>query len=57
MTLEMGILLANILLKYGPQTAAAIKNIFTNPNPSDADWDAIFVLAAKEYATYVNPKP
>ena len=57
MTAEIAILIAQILLKYGPQTAAAIKSIFTNPNPTDADWDAIFVIAAKEYSSYTTQKP
>jgi len=50
-------LIASILLKYGPDTAAAIVNIFRKPAPSPDDWDNVFALARKGYDEYVAPKP
>ncbi len=44
---ELIILIAQILIKYGPQAAAAFVNIFKVKNPTDADWQAVWDLAAK----------
>lgn len=38
MTPEMGFLLAQLLLKYGPEYALAIVNLLHKADPTPADW-------------------
>ncbi len=47
MSEELIILIGSILLKYGPEAAAAFVKIFKTTNPTDADWQAVWDLAAK----------
>lgn len=48
-------LIAQILLKYGPDVAKAVYGLFTNPAPTQADWDALWLVASKPYDSYVKP--
>jgi hypothetical protein len=42
------------LLQYGPAAALAIKNILSKPEPTQADWDAVFAAATqKSYDDYI----
>jgi len=56
MTPDQIIIIAQILLKYGPATAQAIVELFRKPSPTAADWDAVFAAARKSYDSYVAPK-
>jgi hypothetical protein len=41
-------------LMYGPDAAKAVKAILTKPDPSEADWDALFAVATKQtYDDYI----
>lgn len=48
-------LIIQALLRYGPDVAKAIYALFTNPAPTQADWDALWVIAQKSYDSYVKP--
>lgn len=43
------------LLKYGPGFAREVRGMLQNDNPTDADWEALFVLAEKSYEDYTKP--
>lgn len=49
-------LVLGLLLKFGPDLAQAVQKILSTPNPTQADWDAVFALAQKPYDSYI-PKP
>jgi hypothetical protein len=42
MTLEAAMIVAQALLKYGPDIARGIASIFSKPEHTLADWEAIF---------------
>lgn len=47
------LIIIQALLQYGPAAALAIKNILSKPDPSQADWDAVFAAATqKSYDDY-----
>lgn len=48
-------LIIGALLKYGPDAAEAIRNLFKKSNPTLEDFDPIFALARKPYEYYVRP--
>ena len=52
-------LILGILLKYGPDAARLAQQIFSKPDPTQADWDAIFSLAEKayQYTFPITPAP
>lgn len=52
MTPEMMILVAQILLKYGPVVAEELAVLFHAPDPTLADWQALFAKV-KTYEDYV----
>lgn len=50
------LLIAEILLKYGPSVARQFQALFTkNTPPTQHEWDAIFAMAEKSYEDYVKP--
>jgi hypothetical protein len=49
------LLIGNILLKYGPAVARAVKALFEKADPTSADWEAVFALSEKPYEDYINP--
>lgn len=51
----MILLVGQILLKYGPATARAIKLLFEKGAPSFSEWEAVFSLAEKSYEEYTKP--
>lgn len=42
-------LIASILLKYGPEAARLLVNIFKLKDPTPADWETLFAVAEKSY--------
>jgi hypothetical protein len=40
-------------IRYGPDAARALKEIFTTANPTDAQWDALWAKSQTPYSTYV----
>lgn len=42
MTPEMIVLIVQVLIKYGPDAAAAIQKLFQTAAPTQADWDELF---------------
>jgi len=42
------------LVKYGPNLAKAIYDIFNKPRPTAEDWNAIFALAKQPYESYTK---
>lgn len=47
-------IIALALVKYGPQVARAIYDIFNKPSPTQEDWDKVFAMAEKSYEDYVK---
>jgi hypothetical protein len=42
------------LVQYGPVVAKEIQLMLAKTDPTQADWDALFALASKPYASYVT---
>jgi hypothetical protein len=50
----MAALIVQALIQYGPAAALAIKNVLSKPDPTQADWDAVFAVATqKSYDDYI----
>ena len=47
------LLIAELLLKYGPGVARGVAGIFQKTAPTLADWELVFGLAEKSYEAYV----
>lgn len=43
------------IVKYGPAFGREIYAMFQKTNPTQADWEALFVKAEKSYEDYVRP--
>lgn len=54
MSVDMIIVIAQALVKYGPAVARSIRDIFTKANPTIEDWEAVFALSEKSYDDYVK---
>ncbi len=54
MTPELAIIIAQLLLKYGPAVAQSIVEIFHKEAITKEDWDRVFALASKSYDSYVT---
>lgn len=50
-------LIVGTLIKYGPDAAEAIRDLFKKSNPTLDDFDKIFALSRKSYEEYTKPKP
>ena len=50
-------IIAAALIKYGPQVARALYDIFTKPAPTAEDWNKVFDMAEKSYDDYVTQMP
>lgn len=48
-------IIALALVKYGPQMARALYEIFSKPTPTKEDWDKVFAMAEKPYEDYTKP--
>ncbi len=55
MTVEIAVLIAQALIKYGPGLASQLSAIFQKADPTFADFDALFAQV-KTYEEYVAPK-
>lgn len=57
--METALIIAQLLLKYGPGVALAVAKIFEKPAPTLADWEAVFALAETPYGLtpQVIPQP
>jgi hypothetical protein len=51
----LALLLAELLLKYGPGVARSIASIVVTDKPTLEQWEAAFKLAEKSYDDYVKP--
>ena len=54
--MELAIIIASALVKYGPDVAASIQRMFASgKEPTQADWDALFAKATgKTYDDYIR---
>lgn len=50
-------LIGELALKYGPPLALKFAELFEKKDVTLADFNAVFALADKSYASYVAPKP
>lgn len=51
-------LIISYTIKFGIPAGQALVKLFRTPNPTDADWDAMFALSQKSYDDYINgPQP
>lgn len=46
--------IAGLILKYGPDVAQAVVNLFRQTTVSAADWDAIFALVRTKEQIYAD---
>lgn len=46
-------LVVQALIKYGPDVARAVKELFDKDNPTAADWERVFLTASKSYEELV----
>lgn len=52
---QLVILIAEALIKYGPDVARGLRDIFAKDVVTNEDWDAVFAkAAAKSYDDYVK---
>lgn len=57
MTPQLGILIFQALLTYGPDAARELRNLFSKQTIDPADWDKVFLLAkTKRYEDYTHEK-
>ncbi len=54
---QLAILIAQLLLKYGPGVAREITLLFQKKAPTAADWEKVFALAETSYDDYVKTNP
>ena len=54
MNAEMALLIAQLLLKYGPDVARGVSDIFKKDAPTAEDWEKVFKMAEKSYEEYVQ---
>lgn len=53
--MELAILIASALVKYGPDVAQTIQRMFASgAPPTQADWDALFAKTRKTYDKYIE---
>lgn len=57
LTPDLIALLVQVLLRYGPDVASALSKLLHSAGPTDADWQALFLLAAKPYTVYAPLPP
>jgi hypothetical protein len=50
------LLIAQYALRYGPAAAAALKEIFTTKDPTEAQWQALWDKSQTPYEAFVAPK-
>ncbi len=53
MTPEIAILIAQMLVKYGPAVAREVKLLLQKKDPTLEDWEKVFALAEKPYEAYI----
>lgn len=52
--MELAILIASALIKYGPDVAQTIQRMLASgAPPTQADWDALFAKTRKSYDSYI----
>ena len=53
--MNLAILIAQLLLKYGPDVAASVQRMLSSGKEvAQADWDALFLKASRPYASYID---
>jgi hypothetical protein len=55
--METTILIAQALVKYGPEVAEGLARLFEVRKPTLEEWGVVFELARKPYAEYVRGGP
>jgi hypothetical protein len=48
------LMIAQYALRYGPDAAKALKDIFTSKDPTEAQWDALWSKSQTPYADFVS---
>lgn len=57
MNQETALIIAGLLLKYGPELARKITLLFAKKDITLADWEDVFALAEKPFDSYVPNPP
>jgi|GEM_PF-2663955 len=53
--METTLLIAQLLLKYGPGVAAVVAALFEKKEVTLEDWQKVFAMAEKSYDDYTKP--
>lgn len=53
--MSTAVIIAQFAIQFGIPAAQKLVALLNNPNPTQADWDAVWALAAKPYDSYINP--
>ena len=54
--METAIIIAQVLIKYGPEVARQLARLFGQKEITLEEWEKVFALAEKSYDDYVKPK-
>lgn len=57
MNQETALIIAGLLLKYGPELARQVAALFAKKDITLADWEKVFALAETTFETYVPTVP
>jgi hypothetical protein len=52
--MNTAIIIAELLLRYGPEVAQRFQVIFATPTPTPAQWDEVWALSRKSFDDYRN---
>ena len=52
--MNTAIIIAELLLRYGPEVAQKFQAIFATQTPTQAQWDEVWALSRKSFDQYRN---
>lgn len=52
--MSTAIIIAELLLRYGPEVASKMQAIFATQTPTQAQWDEVWALSRKTFDDYRN---
>jgi hypothetical protein len=52
--MNTAIIIAELLLRYGPDVAQKFQTIFATQSPTQAQWDEVWALSKKSFDDYRN---
>ena len=52
--MNTAIIIAELLLRYGPDVAQKFQTIFATQSPTQAQWDEVWALSRKTFDQYRN---